>query len=566
MARRVRIESQRFEDIRTGDFFYVDKTGFLSDWWYAGDDVTLICRPRRFGKTLMLDTVRCFFSCEFVGRGKELFEGLSVWSDPHMRELQGVVPVVFVSFADCKAPTLADALAKMRIELRKAVEAHPYLLDSPALTVNDHRFLNRVSDDMDYATATSCLGELCRMLFAHSGVRPIVLLDEYDTPMQEAWARGFWNGMSDFVRGLFNSTFKTNTALGRGLITGITRVAQESIFSDMNNPAVITTTTPDYETWFGFTGDEVKAALDEFGLLRLAGDVETWYDGFSFGGVDGIYNPWSITHLLKYGSVRAYWANTSSNALVGELIREGGASVQRDFEVLLAGGVVTKSVDEKVNFRRLRRAPGAIWSLLLASGYLKAGVQPSAPGSTQMGLVVTNLEVRSCLDQLVRDWVDDGSGTYNAFVTALLAGDVARMNATLSDVARFCVSSFDSGVRLSDTMRPERFWHGLVLGLVVELRNRYDVRSNEESGYGRCDLVLSPLLEVGSKAPAFLIEFKVAGGGSTQEALEGAVEDALTQICEKQYDAALISRGISPKRIRRYGIAFSGTHVLVGSC
>ena len=564
MARTVSIGRQGFEDIRRSGSFYVDKTGFIRDWWQAEDDVTLMCRPRRFGKTLMLDTVRCFLSLDFAGRGEELFGGLEVWGDPSMRALQGTVPLVHVSFADCKGPTLEDALALTRSELSAAVRTHGYLLRSDVVDPVDRAFLAGVSDDMGAVVAKTCLKRLCHALLAHHGVRPVVLLDEYDTPMQEAWLQGYWEGMSSFVRGLFNSTFKTNPALGRGLITGVTRVAQESIFSDMNNPKVVTVTTPAYETSFGFTRDEVADALDEFGLSHMMPDVEAWYDGFRFGDVAGIYNPWSITSFLDEHRIRNFWANTSSNALVGELMYVGGRSVREDFEVLLAGGTVSKRVDEKVNFRRLRRAPGALWPLLLATGYLRVASLSDEPGSLQMELAVTNREVRACLDQLVLDWVDDGSGDYSDFVKALLAGNVRRMNVALGDIARFCVSSFDSGVRSSEFARPERFWHGLVLGLVVELRGRYDVRSNEESGYGRCDLMLAPLPAAGPDAPAIVVEFKVAGDGPVEEALSQAVADALDQIGREAYDTSLASRGIDPSRIRHYGIAFCGTRVLVG--
>ena len=300
MARTISLGTQRFENIRANGYFYVDKTGFVSDWWRTGDDVTLICRPRRFGKTLNLDTVRCFLSRDFAGRGDELFCGLSVWDDPAMRELQGTVPVVSVSFADVKKSTLDEALREIRQILRVGVEAHSYLLASPSVSEGDRAFLARVTDDMDDVTASTCLKRLCAALLAHYGVRPVVLLDEYDAPMQQAWTGGFWDGMSDFMRGLMNSTFKTNPALGRGLITGVTRVSRESIFSDLNNLSIVTTSTPLYQTCFGFTEEEVMTSLREFGLEDKAEDVRAWYDGFVFDGVPHIYNPWSVTQFLRY--------------------------------------------------------------------------------------------------------------------------------------------------------------------------------------------------------------------------------------------------------------------------
>ena len=297
MARTVAIGKQKFAELREGGFFYVDKTGFIEDWWRSGDDVTLICRPRRFGKTLTLSTVECFLSMEYANRGEELFGDLAVWDDAGMRDLQGKVPVIFVSFAAVKRPELPAAIADMKALLCQAIRKHAYLLGSDAITADDRAFLGHVSDDMDDVVATTCLNRLCRMLLAHHGVAPVVLLDEYDTPMQEAWLRDYWDGMSDFVRSLFNSTFKTNPSLGRALITGITRVASESIFSDLNNPKVVTVTTPAYETSFGFTQDEVDEALDEFGFPEMREEVRSWYDGFTFGDISDVYNPWSIINF-----------------------------------------------------------------------------------------------------------------------------------------------------------------------------------------------------------------------------------------------------------------------------
>ena len=292
MARDISIGSQSFEDIRTRGYFYVDKTGFVRDWWLSGDPVTLICRPRRSGKTLALQTVECLLSTRYAGRGEEIFGGLAAWEDPAMRAVQGTIPVAALSFARCKGATLDDCLASVRQVIRVAVDSHRYLRDSSAMTTDDLAFLSRVSDDMDAPTATSCLGQLCRMLEAHHHVKPVVLLDEYDCPMQEAWTGGFWDEMVAFMRALMNATFKTNPSLGRGLITGATCVSRESVFSDLNNLSVVTTSTPLYQTAFGFTQDEVDAALGEFDLTDECQGVRDWYDGFVFGGVEDIYNLW----------------------------------------------------------------------------------------------------------------------------------------------------------------------------------------------------------------------------------------------------------------------------------
>ena len=354
MARTISIGAQGFEEIRANGYFYVDKTGFVHDWWKSGDSVTLVCRPRRFGKTLNLDTVRCFLSREFAGRGEELFGGLDVWADPEMRELQGTVPVIAMSFARVKGTDLAETLAGLRQVIRAAVEAHDYLRESAALTDGDRAFLGSVSDDMPNEVAASAVNQLCSMLRRHWGVAPVVLLDEYDAPMECAWTHGYWDGASDFMRQLMNATFKTNPAMGRGLITGVTRVSRESIFSDLNNLEVVTTSSKKYRTCFGFTQAEVDDALGEYGLSGTRGDVCRWYDGFTFGGEGHVYNPWSVTKFLESGGLfDAYWANTSGNGLVSEVVRRGDEELKAGFEELLADGEVEETIDEQVVFSEL---------------------------------------------------------------------------------------------------------------------------------------------------------------------------------------------------------------------
>lgn len=559
MARVVSIGAQGFENLRTNDYFYVDKTSFISDWWHSGDTVTLICRPRRFGKTLMLDTVRCFLSTDYAGRGEALFGGLDVCADDSMRVLQGTVPVIALSFARCKGATLQESLASMRQVIRVAVREHDYLLSSDKINGDERALLARVSDDMDVVTATTSLGQLCSMLHKHWGVRPVVLLDEYDTPLQEAWLSGYWDGMASFVRQLFNATFKTNPSLGRALVTGITRVASESILLDMDNPAVVTITTPQYEQAFGFTEGEVEAALVEFGLHESMALVREWYDGFTFGESRDIYNPWSITHFLKYQRLGSYWANSSSNALVSELVQTGDTDLKGGFEGLLVGEPLTRRVDERVHFRRLRTDSDAVWGLLLATGYLKVVGHDDL--WENLDLALTDLEVSKAFDGMVREWFAPERRSYNAFVRALLACDTLAMGRHLSSVADACMSSFDSGTH-PGASQPERFWHGLVLGLIVDLRGRYEVRSNLESGYGRCDVLLVPLKD--ELDPAFVLEFKVVDPEAGERSLEDAMTAAHVQIEQKAYAASLVERGVALERIHELGIVFEGKRVLVG--
>ena len=565
MAREINVGAQGFEDIRTHGDFYVDKTGFVRDWWRARDQVTLVCRPRRFGKTLNLDTVRCFLSTEFAGRGEELFGGLDVWSDPDMRALQGTVPVIMLSLAAVKQGDLPSMLSRINLLVCSLYGDHRYLISWEGLTDEDRAFLKRVSYDMDAQTCARSLNKLCSMLHRFYGTKPVVLLDEYDAPMQEAWAGGFWDEASHFMRDLMNSTFKTNPALGRGLIIGVTRVSRELIFSDLNNLRVVTTSTPAYQTAFGFTQEEVDVTLREHGLSERREGVREWYDGFVFDGVDHIYNPWSITQfVVNGGTFDAYWANTSGNNLVADVVRRGDDELKADFETLLAGGTIYKLIDEQVVFSELYTRLNAVWALLLAAGYVTSpGPVPLDVVHTPRPLRLTNREVESTFDRLVQGWFAEAGSNYNRFVAALLAGDAEAMGDYLGNVVLVCASSFDSATHPSPRSEPERFYHGLVLGLLVGLRGRYAVESNRESGYGRYDVMLVPNDGAEGTDPAIILEFKVFDARH-EETLADTVARARAQIEERAYTTALVERGIVPERIHAYGIAFRGKEVLVG--
>ncbi|MBR3314067.1 MAG: AAA family ATPase, partial [Atopobiaceae bacterium] len=503
-------------------------------------------------------------SREFAGRGEELFGGLDVWADPEMRELQGTVPVVAMSFARVKGATFAETLDGLRRVIRTAVEAHDYLSDSGALTDGDRAFLARVSDDMPASVAADAINQLCSMLRRHHGVAPVVLLDEYDAPMECAWTHGYWDEASDFMRQLMNATFKTNPAMGRGLITGVTRVSRESIFSDLNNLEVVTTSSPKYRESFGFTQGEVDDALAEYGLADKREDVRDWYDGFTFGGAGHVYNPWSVTKFLEGGGTfRAYWANTSGNGLVSDVVRRGDRRLKADFETLLSGGEVAKVIDEQVVFSELRTRPDAAWALLLAAGYVTCpGPVPVNPEETSRPLRLTNHEVELAFDRMVRGWFAEDEADLDDFARALLAGDAEGATDYLASVTLYCMSAFD-GARRPAEREPERFYHGLVLGLLAHLRGRWSVESNRESGYGRYDVALVPACGASGADPAVVMEFKVFDPRHEQ-ALEDTVGRARRQIEDRAYVAGLVARGIDESRIRTYGIAFRGKEVLVG--
>ncbi len=560
----VSIGKQNFADIIENKYFYIDKTALIKEWWDSGDDVTLITRPRRFGKTLNMSMLNCFFSNQYAGRG-DLFEGLKIWEYEKYRNIQGTYPVIFLSFAGIKSDNINDAKLQIKGLIATVYGLHRYMLEGNFLSANEKAMFERMTMFMEDALCYSAINMLCSFLERYYGKKAIVLLDEYDTPMQEAYIHGYWDEFTSFIRNIFNNTFKTNPYLERAIMTGITRVSKQSIFSDLNNLNVVTTTSDEYCTYFGFTEDEVYDSLDKFGLSDRKDDVKKWYDGFIFGSHRDIYNPWSITSYLDKKKLAPYWASTSSNGLVSHLLQTATSDIKQKMEDLISGREIVVSFDEQIVFNQLGKNKNAIWSLLMASGYLKPDMVEYRGESMEpwYHLAITNLETRSMFYNMFKGWFDDSDSNYNAFVEALLKGSLKEMNVYMNDVALATFSNFDTGNHPSERTQPERFFHGFVLGLLVELRDIYEVKSNRESGYGRYDVMLIPKNN-DKKYNAIILEFKVFDSYD-ESTLEETVQSALKQIEEKNYDAELLARGIEKERIRHYGFAFEGKQVLIES-
>ena len=565
MARTVNIGVQDFSEIIENNDFYIDKTSFIKEWWENRDTVTLITRPRRFGKTLTMSMTEYFFSLKHSGRS-DLFEGLKIWKEDKYRRLQGTFPVIFLSFANVKSDHYEKIYYEICELIAREYRRNAFLLKSEQFLPSDKERFNKIlsgrGSSGDICFSINLLSEY---LYEYYGKKVIILLDEYDTPMQEAYVNGFWDEMAGFIRELFNATFKTNPYLERGLMTGITRVSKESIFSDLNNLKVVTTTSYRYAEAFGFTEEEVFRALEEYGFQEEKHRVKAWYDGFKFGDCDNIYNPWSIINYLDERKFAPYWANTSSNSLIGKLIQQGSPDIKKAVEDLIRGDSFTAYIDEEIVFSELDRSPDAVWSLLLAGGYLKIAGMHAADCDpdgmmSRYELVLTNREIRYVFSRMIRGWFAGCSGYYNDFEKALLAGSVREMNIYMNKISFYTFSSFDAGKRPSEAAEPERFYHGFVLGLLVDLQKRYEITSNRESGYGRYDVMLCPL---DRDSDGIILEFKVTDPGSGEGSLADTADAAVRQIIDKGYAAALESRGADRGSIRIYGFAFSGKEVLI---
>lgn len=567
----VGIGKQNYESLIMSDCFYVDKTYFIKQWWESQDDVTLITRPRRFGKTLNMSMLNCFFSNKYMNRA-DLFEKFEIWTDEKYRKLQGTYPVINLSFADVKDDNFKNAKNSIISVISDVYRTHSYLIETDEITDAEKgvfkaldAYSNNTNINKEISEDVICraIKKLSFLLERYYGKKVLIFLDEYDAPLQEAYLGGYWDEMVGFMRVFFNATFKTNPYLDRAIMTGITRISKESMFSDLNNLRIVSTTSNMYETCFGFTEDEVFKALDEVGISDRKEDVKQWYDGFSFGKSKDIYNPWSITNFIDERKLKTYWVDTSSNELAGKLIQSASPEVKKSMEKLLNGESITVDIDEQIVFNQLDYDENAIWSLFLASGYLKVENADDCEISGKYELSLTNLEVRIMFQKLISGWFKTIRNTSDEFVIALIKGDIKAMNYFMNKIALATFSYFDVGNKPSEYIEPERFYHGFVLGIMVGERENYIIKSNRESGFGRYDIMMVPKDIKNKKLPAIVIEFKVYDSEDEKQ-LKDTVRAAHRQIEEKRYDDEIIQLGIEKDRIKHYGFAFEGKKVLIG--
>lgn len=543
---RIGLGYQDFAELMERNLFYIDKTAMIKEWWESGPKVTAVMRPRRFGKTLMLSTLEHFFSNKDAH--SSLFKKFKIWEYPEYRELQGTFPVIFVTFAGQKSTTLAGAMESMKMLFSELYHQHYYLLQSTKLTEKQKKLFQAISDGGTEEQLIYAIHNLAWMLTSHFGKEPLILLDEYDTPLQEAYFYGYWDKYMGVMRKLFNATFKTNPFYTKAFLTGITRVSKESLFSDLNNIEIVTTSSDPYATAFGFTEQEVFAAMNMYGYTNKA-QIKEWYDGFTFGKYKEIYNPWSISYFLHTGKVQTYWVNTSSNALVNELLCKGTVQLKEKIKWMMSGGTISTFVDEQVCFGDLFNDERAVWSLLLGTGYLK--IVDADYELCYYTLALTNKEVLLMLQRMVINWFDRGYHGCNGFLRALLNDDLEDMTDYLQAALLDTVSFFD-GVN-----NPESFYHGFVLGMMVELRGKYLVHSNRESGFGRYDIMLEP---VDKTEAGYVLEFKVCRDANK---LVETAASALEQIKKKKYSEELLAQGVDAKKIYCYGLVFSGKNVYI---
>ncbi|MEZ4306586.1 MAG: AAA family ATPase [Polyangiaceae bacterium] len=550
-----------FRKVRELGLEYVDKTGLIREILdRPGTEVFLIPRPRRFGKTLNLSMLRCWFEKQEADLSP-LFEGLSIWqAGAEYRAHFQRYPVIHFNFKGSKGASLSHALSVIRKKLGELFDEHRYLLDSDRLSDRQrHSFRAILEETAAPAQYEGALLDLSACLHAHHGEKVVILIDEYDEPIHAGHVHGYAAEILDFMRNLLGEGLKSNVHLHKAVVTGILRVAKENLFSGLNNLGVYTLLRGELSTCFGFTEAEVAALLERHARADRMAEVRQWYNGYLFGG-EVVYNPWSVLCFLdsRQAALQPYWLSTSSNDLVRELLELHSFELQPVFESLLQGGGVEVALEDNVVLAEIRKSPAALWSLLVFSGYLKAeAAPPDSLGNARYRLSIPNHEVRGVYSTTFRGWMDrslrDAGGSLPALTRALLAGDAETFEEELQAFVTNVLSYHDPG-----KLRPERVYHGFLVGLLAVLEPGHQVRSNRESGKGRPDVLIRP---TSPGKPGVVLELKVAKPG--KKTLDQALAEGLAQLRTGDHTAELRASGAAP--VHQLVVAFDGKVVRVHS-
>lgn len=539
-----------FQEVREG-YYFVDKSGFLSDFFPGHAKVTLFTRPRRFGKTLMLSMLRYFFDLEGADEHRQLFDGLAVSLDTAMMAEMGQRPVLFFTLRGWKARDWEEMKGTIAIGLQKIAKQYKFLLESERVDPYDRSILRAIYEGRASLLQLRTTPELLLgMLEAHYGKKAVLLLDEYDTPVQTAWEYGYYDEAIDFFRVFLTTALKTNLSLDFAVLTGVLRISKESIFSDLNNLFVDSILRPKYPTVFGFTSEEVEKMANDLGHVDKLSEIKAWYDGYRIGGYE-LYNPWSVLNYFDAGcQPQTYWVNTSGNAILAELMKSADQEHFECLDTLLHGGTVTSYLRDGVIYGDIGDDPDALCTMLCTTGYLTTERTETFAGETEYSLRLPNLEMRRLFGiEIVKRYQHGfGKSALVRLLRAFLNGDAAKVEEGLGRYLVKLASYYDTA------KDKESFYHGFVLGMTAILVEDFIVRSNRESGYGRYDLVAVPKRK--DKA-GFLLEFKTA---ETEDALDAKAEEALVQIETRDYLAGLDVEG---RTMHRYGIAFCGKKVRV---
>lgn len=565
LDRRACIGCQDFRRIMEKGGFYVDKTEFFYEWWNSATNISIITRPRRFGKTLMLSAVENFFSLS--GRGeKNIFEKLQVWKHAGMRMEYASHPVIFLSFANVKGIDFRLSLSSICYNMYNLFMENRDICEKDLLSAHEKlQFQNCIDalNNNDYEACVKSVNLLSQLLYMAYQKPVIILLDEYDTPSIESIHYGYYDEMIAFLRQFFNQSFKNNPYYSKVLITGITRIAKESLFSDLNNAKLYSMANDTYAQYFGFTQEEVLNILDCQDIQEKE-LVKSMYDGHTIGHMTDIYNPWSITNYMADRIPALYWANSGGTKLLSDIFSKGKDSLRLDLETLINGGSIHKTIDETIIFEDLFTDENSVWSLLFSAGYLKA-TNLVVDKYVTADFSLTNVESLCSMENFIKRWFGRAN-YYTDFAKSLLQGDLEAMNYYFAEVVADMISFFDTGSRnqesagtTSSLRAPESFYHGLVLGMIVDMRDRYRITSNRESGFGRYDVMLTP---VEPNLDGIILEFKVMNP-KKESSLEETAMSALQQIKDKNYASELIANGVQPDKIRNYGFAFCGKEVLI---